>query len=219
MLAIPANVNRRPASLGGEGVRSRNHGGSDRIDGWWNLSSIQRFRTRALVGEAEFTSTTPPDFSERAKWRSQKPGERTALKKLLTRGHVVIDGAFAARCNRGWRVADVTPPIDQESSRRVPLDKFEGVVKRHSTSAVRQHRLLASFVEDESHWRSRSYHLPVKPLLLLSSFHQPSIRPRRVPMIFLCEPPDTTGGESAQSIQRSNRPQSIDPGAPAGCSR
>jgi len=44
---------------------------------------------------------------------------------------------------------------------RVPLDKFEGVVKRHSTSAVRQHRLLASFVEDESHWRSRSYHLPV----------------------------------------------------------
>src|SRR3974377_1863100 len=103
--------------------------------------------------------------------------------------------------------------------RWAPLDKFEGVVKRHSTSAVRQHRLLASFVEDESHWRSRSYHLPVKPLVLLSSFHQPSIRPRRVPMIFLCEPPDTTGGESAQSIQRSNRPQSIDPGAPAGCSR
>ena len=110
-------------------------------------------------------------------------------------------------------------PIFLRRDGRVPLDKFEGVVKRHSTSAVRQHRLLASFVEDESHWRSRSYHLPVKPLLLLSSFHQPSIRPRRVPMIFLCEPPDTTGGESAQSIQRSNRPQSIDPGAPAGCSR
>ena len=64
-------------------------------------------------------------------------------------------------------------PIEQ----RVPLDKVESVVKRYSTSAVRQYRPLANFVEDESHGRSGSYHRPVE----LTSFHPPSIRPRRVP--------------------------------------
>ncbi len=54
-----------------------------------------------------------------------------------------------------------------------PSIRSKALSSESSPVAVREHRSLASTIEDRTHWRTRVHHIPVKP----TSFHQPSIRP------------------------------------------
>ena len=71
-----------------------------------------------MVGEAESHGRTHRDFSDRAKWRSEKLARRSVLKTLLTRGRVVIDGApacrFSERARRGPQAFQFDAPFFRE---------------------------------------------------------------------------------------------------------
>jgi len=63
----------------------------------------------------------------------------------------------------------------------VALDKSEGVVKRHLSWAVREHRGFARKVEDQEHWEIASDHFPTR--VTDSRFGQAHLPPFRLSYI------------------------------------